>query len=150
MQQLQYSSHPPTAAEFKSLYDTAGWGPVALEPAFYGDALSGTWRVRCAYCGTMLVGVIRIISDGRLHAFITEMIVHPDFQGQGVGSSLLVRALEACRDAGVTDIQLFCARGKAAFYGRHGFEPRPQDAPGMQYMGPGAISSNQLPFQEKA
>ena len=30
------------------------------------------------------------------------------------------------------DIQLFCAKGKAGFYERFGFLPRPQDAPGME------------------
>jgi hypothetical protein len=33
----------------------------------------------------------------------------------------------------IRDIQLFCARGKQAFYEKHGFVVRPIDAPGMQY-----------------
>lgn len=61
------------------------------------------------------------------------MIVHPQFQRLGIGSSLLSSALDACHNAGITDIQLFSARGKASFYERHGFVCRPSDGPGMQF-----------------
>jgi GNAT superfamily N-acetyltransferase len=85
------------------------------------------------YVAGQLVGFARVISDGHLHAFITEMIVRPEFQGQGMGSALLAALLEACHRAGITDIQLFSARGKSAFYERHGFVARPAEGPGMQY-----------------
>ncbi|MCV2350546.1 GNAT family N-acetyltransferase [Paucibacter sp. Y2R2-4] len=123
----------PSAAAFKALYDTTGWGPVAREAGFYQAALAGSWRSRSAYLEGHLVGLARVISDGHLHAFITEMIVHPEHQGQGIGSALLRALLQDCLAAGVTDIQLFCAKGKSPFYVQHGFISRPDDAPGMQY-----------------
>ncbi|MET0517680.1 MAG: GNAT family N-acetyltransferase [Burkholderiaceae bacterium] len=124
----------PDPADFKSLYDTTGWGPASREAAYYRAALEGSWCTRSAYAEGALVGFARVISDGHLHAFITEMIVHPGFQGRGIGSALLLSLLSACQGAGITDIQLFSARGKARFYEKHGFAGRPGDGPGMQFV----------------
>ncbi|MDI4633542.1 GNAT family N-acetyltransferase [Pelomonas sp. V22] len=121
-----------TAAAFKALYDTTGWGPPERDTDYYARALAGSWFSVSAYAGDELVGFARVISDGHLHAFITEMIVAPAFQAQCLGSQLLDAALAACHAASITDVQLFCARGKQGFYEKHGFLPRPQDGPGMQ------------------
>lgn len=131
---VRYEVHPPTAAAFKALYDTTGWGPADRPPAFYSEALAGSWATCSAYVGTELVGFGRVVSDGRLHAFITEMIVKPDFQGQGIGLAVLDRLVAHCVANQVTDIQLFCAEGKVDFYRKGGFEPRPPSKPGMQYV----------------
>jgi ribosomal protein S18 acetylase RimI-like enzyme len=68
-----------------------------------------------------------------MHAMIYDLIVSPDFQNQGIGTRILEMLLKRCREANIRDIQLFCARGKQAFYEKRGFVARPQDAPGMQY-----------------
>jgi len=130
---ISYTSDRPCAGAFKALYDTTGWGPVSRGAAFYQETLDGSWCSRSAYSGGQLVGFVRVISDGRLHAFVTEMIVHPEFQQQGIGAALLSSLLDACRDAGISDIQLFCAKGKSPFYEKLGFSSRPEDAPGMQF-----------------
>ena len=132
---LLFSSEAPAALSFKHLYDTTGWGPLERDAGFYADALRGSWASVAAYDGDRLVAFARAISDGKLHAFITEMIVHPGYQGRRLGEQLLKRLVEHCHAAGVTDIQLFCAQGKADFYLKSGFARRPEDAPGMQYRG---------------
>lgn len=133
---MRYSQHPPDPAAFKALYDTTGWGPAGRPAALYAEALAGSWRVCSAYEGDALVGFGRVISDGRLHAFITEMIVHPGRQQRGIGAAILIELIQACQAAGITDIQLFCAEGKEAFYRKAGFAPRLPTRPGMQYLNP--------------
>jgi predicted N-acetyltransferase YhbS len=59
--------------------------------------------------------------------------VAPDHQRQSIGGEILDRLVQHCQTAHVRDIQLFCAIGKRAFYERHGFVARADDAPGMQY-----------------
>ncbi|MDR0370946.1 MAG: GNAT family N-acetyltransferase [Prevotellaceae bacterium] len=86
-----------------------------------------------AYSQNELIGCGRIISDGYLHAFITEMIIHPCYQRQGVGKNILNMLISKCFDADIRDIQLFCAKGKKEFYLNNGFAERSNDAPGMQY-----------------
>lgn len=131
---MVFSTATPDAAAFKALYDTTNWGPASRPPEFYRAALNGSWATLAAYTDDeQLVGFARVISDGKLHAFITEMIIHPQYQRRGLGEQLLGKLVQHCRAEGVNDIQLFCAKGKAEFYVRNGFARRPDDAPGMQY-----------------
>lgn len=131
---IDYRDEPPSAAEFKHLYDSTGWGQRPLQD--FERALAGSWAVCTAWEGERLLGMARIISDGCLHAYINEMIVLPEAQGRGIGRGLLQRLLARCRAAGLSDIQLFAAAGKGGFYRGLGFVPRPDGAPGMQYRGP--------------
>ena len=56
-------------------------------------ALSRTLNIT-AYNGEMLVGCLRILTDGYFFGTITEMLVLPDYQRQGIGSRLLQLARE--------------------------------------------------------
>ena len=51
-------------------------------------ALSKTLNIT-AYDGKMLVGCLRILSDGYFFGTITELLVLPEYQKQGIGSKLL-------------------------------------------------------------
>ena len=52
------------------------------------NALSKTLNIT-AYDGAALVGCLRILSDGYYFGTITELLVLPEYQNKGVGSSLL-------------------------------------------------------------
>ncbi len=122
---------PPAATEFRTLYLATGWGSPTEEHC--ARALAGSWAVCSARDAEgALVGVGRMISDGAMHAYVNEMIVREDARGAGVGAEILRRLVALAASAGVTQIQLFAARGRAPFYARHGFVPRPDDAPGME------------------
>lgn len=56
-------------------------------------ALSKTLNIT-AYDGERLVGCLRILSDGYYFGTITELLVLPEHQKQGVGSKLLQLARE--------------------------------------------------------
>jgi GNAT superfamily N-acetyltransferase len=123
----------PDAEMFKRLYDTTGWGQNDRPVSFYAEALAGSWYCIGAYDAGRLLGFGRIISDGKLHAFVTELIVHPLVQRQGVGKAILQALLARCEEESIDCIQLFAAPGKADFYERQGFVQRLSPAPGMQY-----------------
>ena len=130
---ITYQSTLPTAAQFAALFETTGWNAERhRSPQELHQALQSSWYAVSAYQGERLVGFGRVISDGVLHALIVEMIVAPDYQRHGIGHTILIDLVARCRRAGIEDIQLFCAKGKAGFYLKHGFVPRPADAPGMQ------------------
>ena len=73
----------------------------------------------------------RLISDGALHAFVTELIVDEGARNAGVGARILARLVAESRARGVEDVQLFAADGRTAFYERNGFTARPASGPGM-------------------
>ncbi|MBR4636039.1 MAG: GNAT family N-acetyltransferase [Clostridia bacterium] len=52
------------------------------------NALSKTLNIT-AYDGAKLVGCLRILSDGYYFGTITELLVLPEYQNKGIGSSLL-------------------------------------------------------------
>lgn len=126
----------PDAHAFKTLYDTTQWGPADRPADYYRSALEGSWYCVGAFNLGNLVGFGRLISDGKLHAFVTEMIVHPSFRDRGIGRMILRSLLRHCSGNGITDIQLFCARGMSGFYLKNGFAARSDEAPGMQYVSP--------------
>jgi len=132
--EIVYKNEIPDANLFFLLYQTTEWYKEGkkLEKQLH-DAIKNSWYMISAYSEDKLIGCGRVISDGYLHAFITEMIIHPRYQKHGIGKEILSKLLLKCRSAGINDIQLFCAKGKKGFYLKNGFIERANDAPGMQY-----------------
>ena len=132
---IEFRSEIPASHQFYQLFQTTGWNEkYRLSPEELAQALRSSWFVLSAYDGEQLVGFGRLVSDGVLHAMIYELIVLPEYQGQGIGGIILEKLVEKCQESGVRDIQLFCACGKRAFYEKRGFVARPEDSPGMQYI----------------
>ncbi len=134
--EIALQTKPPSGAQLCALFETTGWNrEYHATPEELGHAVANSQFVVTAYLGDRLIGMGRVVSDGILHAMIYDMIVDPAYQRQGIGAQILRRLVEWCIEAKIRDIQLFCARGKRAFYERNGFGARPTDAPGMQYLG---------------
>jgi GNAT superfamily N-acetyltransferase len=131
---IEFNSNPPARDQFWELFQTTGWNEkYRLSPDDLMRALCASWYMLSAYDGERLVGFGRLVSDGVLHAVVDELMVLPEYRGQGIGGDILRRLVEICQEAGVRDIQLFCAKGKREYYEKRGFRARPDDAPGMQY-----------------
>ncbi len=63
-----------------------------------------------------------ITGDGTVPALaLAPMAVLPEFQRQGIGSTLVTRGLEACRQQGH---QVVVVLGHSHFYPRFGFSPK--------------------------
>jgi len=129
----------PANYQFWELFQTTGWNEkYGLSGDELIQALRSSWFVLSAYDSERLVGFGRLVSDGVMHAMIYDLIVLPDYQGQGIGGKILEKLVNKCQKTGVRDIQLFCARGKRDFYEKRGFKARPEDSPGMEYIRQGA------------
>lgn len=129
---LRYSEDLPDPDDYHELFATTGWNElygVGAQELVRG--LGTSWHVVSAWEGDRLVGFGRLLSDGVLYAVVFDMIVAPERQGRGIGSEILRRLLARCDEAGIRDVLLFSARGKAGFYRRFDFVERPDDAPGM-------------------
>ncbi|WP_051697771.1 GNAT family N-acetyltransferase [Prevotella sp. 10(H)] len=129
---IQYKAELPDADSFFELFRTTGWSSTKQKEELF-EAISNSWYSLSAYSNDRLVGFGRIISDGNLHAFIVDLIVLPEYQGQGIGKKILNDLTAEAKNKGINDIQLFCAKGKKDFYLKNNFEERPENAPGMQY-----------------
>jgi len=130
---IHYYEGLPDSGDYYGLFLTTDWNE---EYCFTKEeivfSVQHTWYFISAYAGEKMVGTGAIISDGIHHALIVNMIVHPDFRSQGIGTNILKLLVQKCKDCKVRDIQLFAAKNKYPFYLKHGFSFRPGDAPGMQ------------------
>lgn len=79
------------------------------------DALSKTLNIT-AYDGQRLVGCLRILSDGYFFGTITELLVLPEYQRQGIGS----RLLQLAREHAPTMLYFGSQPGMEAFYEKNG------------------------------
>ena len=131
--QITLKEQVPDKQEYFDLFITTGWNAIYnATPDNLELANKNSWLTISAYDGAKLVGFGRVLTDFVLHAMICDMIVLPEYQNKGIGTIILKRLLRKCKEKNIRDIQLFCAKGKRAFYEKHSFEARPDDAPGMQ------------------
>jgi ribosomal protein S18 acetylase RimI-like enzyme len=68
-----------------------------------------------------IVGFISVISDGILSAYIPLLEVLPEYQGRGIGSELVRRALAELN--GFYMVDLCCDQGLQPYYERFGMVP---------------------------
>lgn len=78
-------------------------------------ALSKTLNIT-AYDDKVLVGCLRILSDGYYFGTITELLVLPEYQKRGIGS----RLLQLARDNTPTMLYFGAKPGAEAFYEKNG------------------------------
>ncbi|MBI3595555.1 MAG: GNAT family N-acetyltransferase [Nitrospirae bacterium] len=105
--------------QIQSLYHHAPWAK--------GRGLDGIKRmlentdyVFSAWDGPRLIGFARILTDRIYRATLWDVVVHPDYQGQGVGEALIKTILS---HPVLSKVQKFWlnTRDKQAFYERFGF-----------------------------
>lgn len=74
-------------------------------------------------------GVTRILFDYGTDAYLTDVIVHPDYQGQGIGGLLVKNALAYLQAHVQPGVKIACSLyanpGKEPFYETYGFQPLP-------------------------
>ena len=78
-------------------------------------ALSRTINIT-AYDDKLLVGCLRILSDGYYFGTITELLVLPEYQKQGIGSELL----QLAKDNTPTMLYFGAQQGIEIFYEKNG------------------------------
>jgi GNAT superfamily N-acetyltransferase len=123
----------PSIDQYFDLFLTTGWNEeYHFTKNEVEEANKHSWYSVSSYLDDRLVGFGRIISDGIYHALIVDVIVHPDYQGKGIGREIMNRLIGKCREHRIRDVQLFAAKDKYTFYEYLGFYIRPANAPGMQ------------------
>ena len=123
---IDFIEKKPAAWEYSDLTEAVGWG---REPDHLIDEMfENTLYSVCAYDGEKMVGFARIVGDGILFAYIQDVMVLPEYQGQHVGSCLRAYILgEISRRTVISPnirTYLGASEGKEDFYRRFGFVTR--------------------------
>ncbi len=116
----------PDLDEWLNLRRLVGWHVYERTSAQAG--LSHSLFGVCAYAkdGT-LVGMARVIGDGGTCYYIQDVIVHPDWQGLGIGKAVLGSVMEYILSHAQKGsvVALMSAIGRESFYEKFGFHRRP-------------------------
>lgn len=79
-----------SAAEVAQLRKVVGWTPLNEQ---LDQALANSYTHFSVRVNNQLVGFVRVISDRAIHAYIADLIVHPDYQKKGIGKALIQEAV---------------------------------------------------------
>jgi ribosomal protein S18 acetylase RimI-like enzyme len=79
-----------------TLYNSVGWAAYTNDQGRpkLQDAIHNSTYVVSAWDGDKLVGLARGLSDDVSIFYLQDILVHPDFQKQGIGKQLLNNCLE--------------------------------------------------------
>ena len=121
--------------EYNLLRRCVGW--ILVKESRAQRALDNSFYKKIAWKDGKPVGMARIVSDGGYTYFITDVIVHPEFQREHIGSRLIADMLEYIKrdvmDGETVMVSLMAAYERESFYERFGFHTRPfgNHGPGM-------------------
>lgn len=125
-----------TAEDTERLFLSVGW-VSGKYPQRLHKALMGSSTVFTAWDGDRLVGLVRVLDDGELTAYMHYVLVDPDYQGMGIAGTLVNMVKERYRD--YLYIEVMPEESKnAAFYERFGFHVM-EDGVAMQVVNPGVM-----------
>ena len=111
------------AEEFCGLWQTVWGDPPAYEQVKL--ALDHTLFRVGIYDGSSIIAMARVIGDLGLCYYIKDVIVHPDYQGRGIGRMLIDEIQRYIEENGVPGTWIFtelaAVPDKAPFYEKFGF-----------------------------
>ena len=125
----------PSAAEYCELRSRTGWGNI--DESIARQTIGAARYTITLRRQGQLIGLARVMGDGALYFFLADLIVDPDFRGEGLGDRLMGAVtdyFDRCAKPGAS-IVLIPLRGGESFYERFGFARCP-DGPfgtGMHY-----------------
>ena len=93
-------------------------GMAHHEPAVHQKAFEASYSTIFVYHMDELIGFGRAISDGAYQAAIYDCAVVPEFQGRGIGKTIVSEILSAVSHCNVI---LYASPGKEGFYETLGF-----------------------------
>jgi ribosomal protein S18 acetylase RimI-like enzyme len=93
-------------------------GMAYYDPHVHRKAFEASHTTVFLYHGDSLIGFGRAISDDVYQAAIYDCAVLPEFQGKGIGKTIMDNILSQVSHCNVI---LYASPGKEGFYQKHGF-----------------------------
>jgi ribosomal protein S18 acetylase RimI-like enzyme len=108
-----------SGVDWKTVSETLkGVGMAYDEPDVHRRAFEASHTTVFVYCADQLIGFGRAISDGVYQAAIYDVAVLPEFQGRGIGKTIIENILDRVSNC---NIILYASPGKEGFYRTLGF-----------------------------
>lgn len=120
--------------EVERLFLSVGW-ISGQYPKRLHKALLNSDTVFTAWDGERLVGLVRVLDDSELLAYVHYVLVDPEYQGRGIAVRLMSLVKEKYRDYLYIEVMPEESRN-ASFYQKHGFSLM-SDGAALQIVNPG-------------
>lgn len=125
---MEYRENVLSYENYHRLRACVGWTNFSVTQA--QNALTNSLYTVIAVESNETVAMGRLIGDGQYY-MIVDVIVHPDFQKQKIGTSILNMLLKYVDNhtprGGRSSVQLIAEKGKESFYETLGFKRIPHD-----------------------
>lgn len=118
-----------TKQQVERLFLSVGWVSGRYPDRLY-KALMGSSTVCTAWDGDRLVGLVRVLDDSAMMAYMHYVLVDPEYQGHGIAGHMVEMVKERYRDFFYIEVMPEESKN-AAFYEKHGFAVMP-DGVAMQ------------------
>lgn len=107
-----------SANDISSLREAVGRNQLK---SCYQDPRMTSFVHIAAYEKDQLVGFVDSVSNGVTDAYIQDLMVHPDFQGKGIGTELMNRIIALLKEKQIFTISVIYEERLKEFYRRFGF-----------------------------
>lgn len=107
-----------SAREICDLRVAVGWN--RMENAYKNPLMVSFYHI-AVYNGDHLIGYIDSVSNEVTDAYIQDLMVHPLYQGKGIGTELLNRMIAVLKERGIYMISVIYDYKLKSFYCRFGF-----------------------------
>lgn len=112
-------SAPVSPAELADLRTSVGWNRMERDMA---DPRLTRYLHLCAFVDDRLIGYAEAVSNGVTDAYIQDVMVHPNYQGQGIGTQMMQRMLARLEQQGVYMVSvIYGEEALRPFYEKFGF-----------------------------
>ena len=117
-----FTSSEFSDVEVLSLYESVGWAAYTRDPELLSRAIrSSSFVVTARDERGGLVGLARAISDDATICYLQDILVHPAFQGTGIGRALVEHIAARYQHVRQTILITDNEPGQRAFYEAMGF-----------------------------
>ena len=137
MEKIEYDfiESKPSGEEYLKMRKKVGWSPLC-EAQVNGLIDNTDYFVLCKI-EDQVIGMARIFWDRGYIAYISDVMVDPQFQGIGIGSRLVEHCLnfvdENLKDNWRIKVVGEATKGNESFYQKLGFRIRPNESTGCGF-----------------
>lgn len=100
------------------LRESVGWNRMENE---YNNPLMTSYYHIAVYDKDKLVGYIDCLSNGVTDAYIQDLMIHPNYQRQGIGTDLMNKMIGYLKEKNIYMISVVFEESLKAFYEKFGF-----------------------------
>ena len=106
-----------SAKALSDLRESVGWNRMEEE---YGNPLMTSYYHIAVYDKDKMIGYIDCVSNGVTDAYIQDLMVHPEYQGKGIGTELMKQMIAYLKEKRIYMISVVYEESLKPFYEKFG------------------------------